>query len=253
MSSDLKVHHRITKTELKGWKFTASSGDEKAKSSGYYHDSQEGWVSRVPLFGSEDPYIPSLRLVDISAEDEEGGIMKVTLSFESASGTTYPGRPEGAERIRRYSVSTSEGEEHILTHARYGENLDAAELRALMAIANGSEGKDDGSSYEDDITSELGVEVLAKIRKGTIARKAFTMSWLEKSTSENLADIEYSRIHKWYKPPGGVGGEAENWLYAPPNVNETAEGGVYEFEKRWDYSPEGWDEQMYKPSEGEEE
>jgi hypothetical protein len=248
-SSTLVVKHNVQKTIEEGWTYKASAGSEKVSITGSYKDNFKGWMDRCPNFGSAEPSIPGMVLVDIIASEEPGDMIKVSLVYEQTLKGDYPGRGKDHDTIKRYSVELSNGEEHILSHNRYGSNLEDIELKALFAISNGTETKDEGAgNYADDITSELGLECLAKVRKGTVARKSCGIIWVEKFNTENLSDIEYSKFLKTELPPGGVGGSANKWLYLGTPATESEQGGIFSLEKRWEYSPDGWDAELYPPA-----
>jgi hypothetical protein len=251
MSAELVVKKQVTKTITSDWKYSVGAGEEKATLTGSYKDDFAGWGDRCPLLNSASADIAGMVLVHISASREEGDIVKVELKYEATlHSSTYPGRDPAGGIIKRYALAGSDGEEHILTHSRY-EDLPEEEIKALFAISNGTEGKDEGGAYADDVTSELGIECLAKIRKGTVARKSTGMVWVEKFNTSDLNDLDRGNINKTMLPPGKAvdfGGEAKNWLYLTPNATEEAEGNVFAIEKRWEYSADGWDLEMYPPA-----
>lgn len=244
MSTTLVQKHSIRKVEAPDWKYRTSANDDKASTSATYTDNFEGWTSRLPQLGSPDPYLIGFGLIEIDATRVEGDLIQVTLKYESHT-AQYPGRDPNAAKTKRYSAEITNGEEHILTHNRYGENLTETELKALLAISNGTEDKQTGEQYADDITTALGLEVLAKIRKGNNARKTAGLIWIEESTTDTLADINFAQINKTQQPPGGVGGTAANWLYLGSPARETDQGGTYKLTKRWEFSPDGWDPDLY--------
>jgi hypothetical protein len=253
MSAELVVKNRVAKTITSDWKYSIGAGEEKATLTGSYKDNFAGWQDRCPVLNSDSPDIAGMKLVHLEANREEGDVIKVDLKYEATlHSNAYPGRhPEGGV-IKRYAFAGSDGEEHILTHTRYAE-LDATEQKALFNISNGTEGKEEsegGGSYADDVYSELGLECLAKIRKGTVARKSTGMIWIEKYTTDDLTEIDRANILKTMLPPGKAGelGDIENWLYLTPNATEEAEGEVFALEKRWEYSANGWDLEMYPPA-----
>lgn len=249
MSEFLVKKHSVRKTPTSDWKYSVKLGEDKATASGSYKDDFQGWATRCPLLGSGHPDLAGMILIEIDASREEGDQIKVDLKYESSAATAqYPGRATDPTKAKRYALEISNGEEHILTASIYGDNLTPLELKALFAISNGTEGKDDNAgAYETDITSVLGLSCLAKIRKGTVARKSSGLIWVEKSVTENLADVDYPKIDTIQTPPGLPTPEANKWLYRGTPAMETPEGGFYELEKRWEYSPNGWDTDLYAP------
>ena len=242
MSAELVAKRNVVKTITSEWKYSIGASDQKATASGSYKDDFQGWADRCPLLGSAHPDIPSMILINIDASREDGDVIKIDLKYESSK-LEMPGRPGSSETIKRYAVELSNGEEHILTHTRY-EDLAEIELKALFNISNGTEEGKNGD-YAGQITSELGIECLAKIRKGVVARKNAGVIWVEKFMTEDLEDINFPNFNKTELPPGGVGGAAKNWLYLGTGAVEEAAGEIYAIEKRWEYSPDGWDEDLY--------
>lgn len=235
----------VVKTPTADWKYSIKLGEDKATASGSYKDDYQGWTNRIPILGTAHPDIPGMILIEIDATREEGDQIKVDLKYESSAGTAqYPGRPPSAQNQKRYGLEITNGEEHILTADIYGDNLPVAELEALMAIANGPS-KEEYEEQKALVTSALGLAALAKIRTGFIARKSSGLIWVEKSTTENLADVEYARIDTIYTPPGLPNPVAGKWLYRGTPATETAEGGFYDLEKRWEFAPLGWDTDIY--------
>jgi hypothetical protein len=240
----------VKKTISSDWKYSVRLGEDKVKASGTYKDEFAGWGSRCPDLGSVHPDIQGMYLVAIDANREEGGLIKVDLSYESSDGTANrPGRGEDPEAQKRYAIELNAGEEHILTADIYGDNLVPLELKALLAISNGTEDKADGAAYADDVLTELGLAALAKIRKGTVARKSSSVTWVEKSVTDDLVDVEFLKFDTIQTPPGLPNPEADKWIYRGTPAIETAEGGFYELEKRWEYAPFGWDLDLYSEPE----
>jgi hypothetical protein len=242
MSAELVAKRNVVKTITSEWKYSIGASDQKATASGSYKDNFEGWTDRCPLLGSEHPDIPNMILINIDASREDGDVIKIDLKYESNQ-LAMPGRPGGSETIKRYAVELSNGEEHILTHTRY-EDLDEIERTALFNISNGTETGENGA-YANAIKSDLGLECLAKIKKGNVARKNAGVIWVEKFITEDLSDINFPNFNKTELPPGGVGGAAENWLYIGTGAIEEAAGEIYSIEKRWEYKADEWDEDLY--------
>lgn len=249
MSSDLLVKkHSFKKTVTSDWKYSAKLGEDKATASGSYKDDFQGWASRCPSFKTEHPDLPGMVLIEIDANREEGDTIKVDLKYESsAASAQYPGRPKDPTKQKRYAIEISSGEEHILSADIYGDNLDRAELEALMAIANGPGSKEELEDLKAQITSELGLNALAKISKGNISRRNSGLIWVEKSVTDDLADVEFAKIDTIQTPPGLPNPVEGKWLYRGTPAVETAEGGFYELEKRWEFTSlaGGWDTDLY--------
>jgi hypothetical protein len=141
-------------------------------------------------------------------------------------------------------MTINEGEEHILT-SNYAKNLSDVNLRALLNISNGNEEKADGSKWEDDVSGEIGLAVLAKIRKGFISRISDTVVYTERKLAESLDDLDYFFVNKRQLPPGPVMGTEENWLYIGGSADPSEAGDAWTITKNWKYSPDGWDEDIY--------
>lgn len=246
MSAILVNKISVVKTPTSEWKYSIKLGEDKITASGSYTDDYQGWTNRIPILGTAHPDIIGMILIGIDATREEGDMIKVDLKYESSAGTAqYPGRPPSAENQKRYALEITRGEEHILTSIIYGDNLPEAEIEALMAISNGTS-KEEFEELKALITSDLGLAALAKIRTGFIARKSSGIIWVEKSTTDNLADVEEALINTIYLPPGPVPDATEaNWLYLGTPATETAEGGYYDLEKRWEHKTDGWDTDIY--------
>ncbi len=227
------------------WTYSASARDNKATATLAYKDDFAGWGSRCPLFGSVHPDLPGFLLSNISAAREDGDQIKVTLNYEvSGEGVEYPGRDPAADTPERYSVQIASREEHILTNS-FCDPIPEAELKALYAISNGSEADESGAAYEDAVTSDEGLAVLAKIRKGNIAYKTGGLVYVARKTVEELTEINWSGIGKTSAPPGPAGAAAENWLYIGATAEPSDTGEYWTLERQWEFSPDGWDADLY--------
>jgi hypothetical protein len=229
------------------WTYSASARDGKASATIAYKDDFQGWASRCPFFGSAHPDLPGFVLKEISAAREEGDQIKVALNYEVASESTeYPGRDPSAENPEIYSVQISSREEHILANS-YCDPIPEAELKALYAISNGSKTDDAGAAYEDSVTSTEGVAVLAKIRKGNVAYKTGGLIYVARKTVKNLDEVNWAGIGKYSAPPGPAGADPENWLYIGATADPSDTGKFWTLERQWEFSPDGWDEDLYAP------
>lgn len=235
----------IAKTNEVKWSYNARASDDKLTAELSYRDSFPGWGTRCPKFGSQHPDLTGFVLVGIAAEREEGDMIRVVLSYEATagSGTDYPGRDPAME-TPRYSVQVAGREEHVLANS-YAAELPEAEIKALFAISNGSEADETGALYEDSISSETGLSLLAKIRKGNIAYKTGGLTYVERKTVTSLSSINYSKIGKREAPPALSGASATNWLYVSATADPAEDGKSWSLERHWEYSPEGWDSDLY--------
>jgi hypothetical protein len=228
------------------WTYRARIGEDTLPASLQYADDFQGWASRCPLLGSPHPDLPGFLLIEIEASRRDGGdLIDVTLNYEASAATAeYPGRQEIDEPTARYSVRVAGAEEHILT-SPYAAPLDAGELRALYNISNGQDAQEDGTPWQDEVASVLGLSLLEKIRRGNTAYKTGQLAYVERTQVTTLSAINYNLIGKINLPPGPVSGLAKNWLYETANAEPTADGLAWTLERVWLYSPEGWDQDLY--------
>jgi hypothetical protein len=234
----------IVKTNEATWTYRARASDDKLTAEISYKDDFLGWGTRCPKFGSAHPDLTGFSLVGIDAAREEGEQIRVMLSYETAAeGAEYPGRDPSA-LTPRYSAQASGREEHILANP-YAADITDAERKALLAISNGTEADDAGNNYQDSVTSEAGLALLAKIRKGTVAYKTGGLIYVERKTIKKLSDLEYLNIGKRQKPPDLSGASKENWLYVSATAEPSDDGKSWTLERQWEYSPEGWDADLY--------
>lgn len=241
-------HINILKTADVTWTYQVSADSDKVSSTLKYADKFEGWASRCPLLGSEHPDLNGLLLVGIKAARQPGDLIEVNLDYSTNnSDADYPGKPPG-EPVPRYSVRFAGGEEHILANA-YAAELEVAEQKALLAISNGSEADESGAKWETSITTDLGLSILAKIRKGNVSYKTGSLAYIERKIITDLVDIEYSKLGKIDSPPGGVGGGENTWLYESASAEPDESGESWSLERVWIYSPNGWDADLYSVTE----
>ena len=236
----------VVKTEGVKWKFKTNAASDKATSRLEYTDEFEGWASRCPLIGSSDPYLPTLTLVDVDAERIPGGQIKVVLLFEARGATAdFPGKRAGGP-VERYEVRFQDGEEHILSHS-IADGLSDDEIKALFNISNGSESDEVGTKWDTLVTSDDGLKILAKIRKGNTQVVSGSLFYIARKTITDLNQLEYSKLKTIQTPPGNPGGSG-NWLYKTASAPSDADGLTYELERVYQYSPDGWDPDLYSPT-----
>ena len=229
------------------WKFKGKSSEDTATSVLRYKDDFDGWATRCPLYGEVHPDLPAFKLIEIEADREPGDQIAVTLTYEANSfSAEYPGRPGSSEATPRYSVSITSVDEHILSSDyAVDAELSRKELDALQAISSGTMEKSDGSKYSLDITSDVATSLLAKIDKGNVDVKSNSLIYTETKLTDTLADLEFSNINKRERPPGDVPGGADNWLYIGANADPSTDGEAWTITREWQYSPNGWDEDLY--------
>ena len=241
-------HTNVKKTPESDYKFDVAEGDQKARVTGSYKDAYEGWKTRCPLLKSPHPDDATMGLVKISAAREDGNVIKVSLEYESYTWeATYPGRPASDERIKRYDCELSTTEEPLLTNGRFAE-LGDGERVALANLLNGQETKEGGGSWADDVTSELGLHALAKVRKGISAYLEPGFVWIERYVTENLEDLEMTKCGEIMDPPGPrpAPGSERNYLYLGATASNTDDGEKWNVERKWRLSGKGkWDDLYY--------
>lgn len=247
----MEKHISITKENTETWRGEIRLGSDKAKFTTSYTDDFEGWEDRVPYLGSAFPDYSGAILVAILPNRQAGNLIEVTLEYESSGkGAKKPGRPPGEEGpIKRYSGRPSLESVSILAAPRY-KDLEKIEQIAIQQIINGEVDKDDGTAWEDDVTSLLGTECLKKVRKGITDFREPGFQWIEKMTSENLVDFELSKIGKIDTPPGDAPqGGNRNYMRLPGSLDQTEDGTAWDMERAWEMSGEnGWDEDLYGPA-----
>jgi hypothetical protein len=230
------------------WEYEVTSGEDKPVALLSYKDEFEGWADRCPVVNTPHPDISSLKLHKIKATREPGGLIKVDLHYIAMTHADLPGRPaEGAEPTAKYYVQVGSREEHILTNA-FAAELVAEEITALYALSNGTLQDPNGASFRDQITSEVGLALLAKIEKGNTHYRTGSIIYGERKVIEDLADLELSLFGKQYMPPGPVGGDAVNWLYSSASADPVpTDDEAWQMDRQWEYSPDGWDDDLYAP------
>jgi hypothetical protein len=233
------------------WTYDASLGESKAVATLAYDDDFTGWSQRVPALGSTHPDLEGLVLVNIQAVRREGGLITVTLKFESYSWTaSYPGRPAGENSVRRYDIELATTEEPLFKNGRYAL-LSNAELKALGQIVNGQETDAQGNQLEDQVTSEEGLECLAKIRRGQTHNLKQGLVWTERFITDDLADLQLAKFGLIDEPPGGAPTDSSsNYLYLGGVARNSEDGDFWEVERKWQHGE--WDVDIYGGEEEEE-
>jgi len=228
------------------WEYEVSAGEDKPTANISYTDDFVGWASRCPTVNSAHPDIPTLLLEKIKAKRLEGEQIKVDLFYVAMANSGVPGKPaQSDEATAKYYVQVAAAEEHILSN-NFCSELDIVEIKALFAIANGTEADEAGTPYENSITSDNGLAVLAKIRKGNISFKKGTIIYGQRKVIRALADLELGKFGKRNEPPGGVGGSEANWLYVSASADPVATSEVaWQADRQWEYRAEGWDADLY--------
>lgn len=230
------------------WTYRVKLGENKPSASLEYEDDFEGWGGRAPDLGSAHPDLPGLVLVEIDAIRAEGSRITVRLKYETYSSTaTYPGRPASEEPVKRYDGEIFTGEE-ILQANKYFADLTDVEREAVQNVINGTELKENGERYKDDLKSELALKALEKIRKGVTHYLEPGLVWVERFNTANLSDVQITKVGEVMDPPGPRPdpGENRDYLYLGANLKNSEDGTSWEVERRWQLSGKGkWDPDLY--------
>lgn len=245
MSNVKKIN--IAATQSVDWEFEIEVGATKVPATLSYTDNFEGWLSRAPILNSTHPDIPALLLKKIKGSRQEGEIIKVTLSYECNNpDTRYPSREGG--KIKRYHMEPGAGEEPLLTNYLFKDLTDSEKQAALELLAS-SKKTEDFSNAAAALTSEQGIKLVAKVRKGIEAYRSPTLVWVERFTTKTLSDINLPKILKTTSSPPGdcpAAGNERNWLRLAPAVSPEEDGVYFNIENRWELSlPGGWDPDLY--------
>lgn len=248
MSTSTNVRKiNIVATESVDWEFEIEVGATKVPASLSYTDDFDGWLGRAPTLNSAHPDIPALLLKKIKGTRQEGGVIKVTLSYECNNpDVTYPGRDAG--KIKRYHMEPGAGEEPLLTNYLFKDLSDTEKQAALELLAS-TKSTEDFSKASAALTSTPGIKLIAKVRKGIEAYRSPTLVWVERFTTNTLADVELTKMLKTTETPPGhcpEAGSARNWLRLAPTVSPEEDGKHFNIENRWELSlPGGWDPDLY--------
>lgn len=249
MSTEPATHERkinISKTQSVEWEFEIDFSATTVPASLSYTDNFEGWLSRAPVAWSAHPDIPALLLKKIKGSRQEGGLIKVTLSYENNSASTdYPGRKRGP--IKRYHMEPGAGEEPLLTSYLF-KDLTETEREAALEFLASPKSPEDWTNAKAKLKSTGAVKLLEKVRKGIDAYRSPTLIWVERFTTSDLDDVDLPKILKTTSnPPGDCPAATErNWLRLPPSVSPHDDGKNFDIENRWELSLRGnWDEDLY--------
>lgn len=246
-SDENVVKHNVVKLEDVEWEFELEVGSNKVTAKGGYRDDYENWMARCPIPGSAHPDITALTLKKISAKRQEGWVIDVKLSYEcNDPDANYPGREKG--KIKRYHMEPSAGEEPLLTNQLF-KDLTDAEQQVIIGLMNSGKQAGDFSYATENTSSEQADKAIAKIRKGIEAYRNPGLIWVERFSTNTLADVELPKILKTVaEPPGNApsAGSERDWLRLAPTVNPHDDGKTWDIENRWELSlPGKWDPDLY--------
>lgn len=242
------VKHNIRLEYDATWEYEASLDDDAATSELAYEDDFEGWEKRLPILGSEHPDIRNMSLVKIKAKLQEGGKLRVFLSYVSTA-SDVPGFQNDSERVKRYGCEPSLSEEPILTFHKLSD-LDEKSRTAIAAFLGSSRTQEDYAAAVAAVGSDpLGLLALEKIQKGQDAYRLPQMVWIQRRKLRSLGSLPTNKIGKIDTPPGDPppGPTGSNWMYLAPKIEPTADGKAWNIEERWERSNEnGWDTFFYE-------
>jgi hypothetical protein len=235
------------------WTYNIKAGDSKVKSELRYKDDFKDWGSRCPVEGSEHPEIANLVLIEIKAAREEGDVISIHCSYESANpDATYPGRPDPSEKSQeRFHSDPSLNDEPLLSHPQFKALL-GPEKQALITYQNSARTEEDYDKAKETELGDTAIFFLDAIAEGQDSWKAPQMVWIRKRIIQTLNEIDIDKIGKIDNPPKDTNGhpntpDGRNWLYLAPDIAHTANGLAYEVVEYWQLSYEGgWKEFLYK-------
>jgi hypothetical protein len=200
--------------------------------------------------GSASTSFADLRLRRITWQDIEGGFTTIEKVFAGsdpgdASDPTEED-PLAGNEANQISLEISTQEQPILSIPRYRDavTITAEERTALAKVINGD------IDAESAIESDLGLEVLEKIKNGVEAVYIPTVTLRERGTFTGTNNFNLDAVGKRITGglPGGMPptfGSGQNFLYA--GLNQTAFGtDRFEFERVFLGSGfGGWDPDIY--------
>ena len=201
-------------------------------------------VSLLPRPGTPHPDVSFLIVTTATIKFQEGDLAEINCQYAGAE-ATYPGKDEKANAT--YSMGLSLTEEPLLTHIRYKDLADT-ERDAIQNIEKGKDKDDQGNKYEDNVTSDLGLEALAKIKRGQTSYYSPRVTWKESWVRDKACSAaELNKIGKIDTPGGPVPELAgdRNWLNN--GVTQTQDGKSFRLELEWLASErQGWDIDIYQ-------
>jgi len=232
------------------WEYEVGLDKDSANSELAYEDNFEGWESRMPILGSEHPDIRNLKLVKIKSKLQEGGKIRVMLSYAAAA-IDVPGFENNSQRTQRYGIEPGLSDEPILTFHKL-RTLDDDTKEALSVYYNSNRTKADYEAANDAIgDNEAANQALQAMRDGQDYYRNPQMTWIRRSKVRSLAGLGTDKIGKIDNPPGNPppGPPGSNWMYIVPIINPTEDGDAWNVEERWEQSYEGgWNPFFYSPA-----
>ena len=237
------------------WTYEDSSGSAGASLQAEYEDDADGWQGRLPAKGSVPPArvgaeFSGFRLTKRRVTRENGDKVKALLTYEA--GLSVDETAGVDDPIPRYSFEITLSEEVILTHERYKDLVEEEQMALVQIIAGERYKTEEGKEeWRGEIESDLGLEVLAKIEKGTTAHREPGLIWVE-SKRIDWADLDdevalesVRKIDDMVPGDPPTGGDRD-YMYLGAQVDQDESGEFADIVKKWEMSgPEGWDEDLY--------
>lgn len=193
-----------------------------------------------------------------------GTSVKITLTYGLIEEADDSGDKEGS-----YTLNTTSGTQSILLHPRYAKIPEKERVLAKALL----DGKKEGDLVSPTITAgapalepaqaangvelrvliqkyvqtDLGKELIAKIKKGIKDYKTFGATWTENTykTALNNALADLATIDT---PPGpNPSFPGRNWLYSGAIAEKTKSGSAWKVTKKWTLSDDDskWDADLY--------
>jgi hypothetical protein len=187
------------------------------------------------------PGVSFITVSQVIATFTEGDLAEITCQY---AGAEEKAEDEKANAV--YSMGLSLSEEPLLSHHRY-KDIPQAEREAIQLIQSGKNKDDQGNKLRDKVTSELGIEALAKIDRGQTSYYSPRVTWRESWVRDKPASAaELNDIGNIATPTGPAPALAggRNWL--KNGITQTQEGKAFRLENEWLASDRGgWDAQIY--------
>ncbi len=200
-------------------------------------------VSLMPRPGSVHPEVPFVAASQVTAKVTEGDLAEITAVYTGAENSD-----EGDSAAPPvYTMGLSLSEEPLLSHIRY-EDLEDEEVEALQAISSGRDTDDTGAANKDKVTSELGLEALAKIRRGQVSYYSPKITWRESFVRDSgVKPSDLNKIGEIDNPSGDPPALAQDRDWLLNGVTQTQEGRSFRIEREWLASDRGgWDPDIYE-------
>jgi hypothetical protein len=204
-----------------------------------------GLIPLIPTVGTAHPEFTICNLENVAYREEEGGMASATLTYRGVGASGGVGSGGGINPTISYSYEAAVNEEPLLSHVK-AKNLDETELKALGQLINGSEFKDSGAAWADDVTSAVGLTFLNRIRKGFTSTFQPTVTYSETGTSDQSQASFLGTVGEIDSPPGAFNPPGRDRPWLAISFQQTEEGDGFRYQKTWMLSgASGWDDYLY--------